>query len=209
MKFFSKFLLFVLIAVLIVCSGLWIIGGKKLEYSTRLIIEAPPQSVFPYLTKPEHLMQWIDGLSQIDELIPPPEDQLRHTTSYREMRNEDGSPIRFQDQVIRFTQNELLSVQSSSSSQIITSIYQLDAKADQKTDLTYRVKISNIGLGRFIGPLQTADVQRQIEDDARRLKELVEKSKSPQTDNLKDISNPDSPIPDGSSTTFDDNQAKN
>ena len=177
----AKIVVFLLIVVGIGASSLWILGGKKNEYSTSLVIDAQPQQVFPYLTQPDHMKTWIEGLDEVSELVKPPEKELPAppVTTARIVRTADGKQVRYQDQIIRFDPGKLVSVQSKNRSQVVTSIYQLEAKEDDKTALTYKVKTKNRGVGRILAPLSTADIQLQMEQDARRLKELVEKNESP------------------------------
>ena len=72
-------------------------------------------------------------------------------------------------------------MQSRNRSQVITSIYQLELKEDNKTSLTYRVKTANRGVGRFLAPLNSSNIQVRMENDVRRLKELVEKNQTSDT----------------------------
>lgn len=190
----AKLLIFLLIVAGVAATSLWIIGGKKNEYSTSLLINAQPQQVFPYLTQPEHLKSWIDGLTEVSELVKPPEEKLPTpaVTTLRVFQNENGKQVRFQDEIIRFDPNKLVSVQSRNRSHVVTSIYQLELKDDNKTSLTYRVKKANRGIGRFFAPLNQANIQEQMENDARRLKELVEKNQTPDSENGLDSAADDS-----------------
>jgi hypothetical protein len=69
-----KYVLYLLIAAGVAGSGLWMIGGKKKEYSTDLLIEAPPKVVFDYLTKPELMKQWNDSLISTEQLTGSPNE---------------------------------------------------------------------------------------------------------------------------------------
>ena len=180
----TRLLIIFVIVAGIAASSLWIIGGKKNEYSTSLVIDAQPQQVFPYLTQPDHMKSWIEGLTEVSELVKPPEKDLPAppVTTARVMRTEGGKQIRYQDEIIRFDPHKLVSVQSRNPSQVVTAIYQLEAKEDDKTSLTYKVKTKNRGIGRLLAPLNTPDIQLQMEQDARRLKELVEKNESSDSD---------------------------
>ena len=172
----TRFLLFLVVATLVAVTGLWILGGKKTEFSTRVSIAAHPSQIFPYLTQPEKLKQWLTGLEQVDEILPIPKGEYSAVPdTHRTVVDSTGRKTQFQDNVIRFTPDELISVQSSCSTVVLTSIFQLELKASQQTLTTYQVKSMPIGIGRLLAPLKTSDVQKQIVDDARRLKELVER----------------------------------
>lgn len=193
----AKLLITLLIVAGVAASSLWIIGGKKNEYSTSLVIDAQPQQVFPYLTQPDLLKSWIDGLAEVSELVKPPEEKLPSpaVTTPRVFRSANGKQIRFQDEIIRFDPDKLVSVQSRNGSHVITSIYQLELKEDNKTSLTYRVKTANRGVGRFLAPLNSTNIQEQMENDARSLKELVEKNRASDSDDGLDDSVEDSMPP--------------
>lgn len=182
MSAIGKTVLSILLIVAIVGAALWILGGKQSEYSTALSIDAPPEAVFPYLTQPERLKSWTDGLSEVSELMPvekvegyggaPPKKTLRV------MSKADGSQVHSQDQVIRYEKNLSISVQSTSQQQVVTYIYQLEPR-DGQTYLSYRIKTNSCGVGRFLAPIASNDFQERIDGDIRTLKNLVESSPHP------------------------------
>jgi hypothetical protein len=174
MRSLTRFLLFLLLLAMIAAAALWIIGGKKDEYSISLVIDAHPNQVFPYLTQPDLLKQWASGLVQVEELRPLADGSNRTIKTTRIVVDQSGKRTAFEDEVLRHSENEAVTVQSSNAAQVITAIYQLDLKDNRKTVLTHRVKVSNVGIGRLLGPLQRDDVKSQMENEARQLKELVE-----------------------------------
>jgi len=147
-----------------------------------LSIAAPAEAVFPYLTQPERLKSWIDGLSEVSEFRPTPKvDGIasgRVKKTQRIISNADGSQVHYQDQVIRYDQNLSISVQSSNQQQVLTYIYQLEPR-DGETRLTYRIKKNSCGVGRFLAPISSSDLQERIDSDIRKLKKLVESSPHP------------------------------
>jgi uncharacterized protein YndB with AHSA1/START domain len=170
----TRITLFSLIVLGIVAGGLWIMGGKKNEFSTSLLIDAQPQQVFPYLTQPEQIKQWFAGLESVEAYVPSkPDIPTRITTTTRVITSVGGGQTTYQDQVIRFEADSLLSIQSRNANEIITWIYELEPDKG-KTRLNYRVKTENRGIGRFMAPLQKTDLEPKIESDARSLKELIE-----------------------------------
>lgn len=155
-------------------AAIWIIGGKRHEYSTALAIEASPESVFYLLTNPEGQKKWSSGLQEVGQFGPAAGDLGgRRERTTRRVTDNKGKEIEFEDEVIRFEQNKLLSVQSSNDLGVITSIYQLESK-DGQTYLTYRVKTSNSGLGRIWAPLVKDETQSKIDGDIRKLKQVAE-----------------------------------
>lgn len=178
----SRFFLFLFVAALIALAGLWILGNKKSDYSTSVVIDAHPSQVFPYLTQPDRLKQWLTGLEQVDEILPPPAaDEYTSPPKMIRTWNLNGTRTSFNDLVIRYNLDEMVSVQSSNANQVVTSIYELDLKDANKTLLTYQVKSTNVGLGRLLAVFRSTDIESTIARDARKLKELVEKNEPPST----------------------------
>lgn len=179
MSAIGKIALSILLIAAIAGAALWILGGKQAEYSTALSIDAPPEAIFPYLTQPEQLKSWITGLSEVSELLPAPKvdgiptGQVQKTMRIISMP--DGSQVRYDDRVIRYEENLSISVQSSNAQQILVYIYQLEPR-DGQTFLSYRLKASNCGTGRFLAPISSNDFQNRIDGDIRKLKALVESS---------------------------------
>ncbi len=178
----GKLLLLLVIGALVSGAGLWITGGKKGEYSTSLVIDAHPSQVFPYLTDSERIQSWMSDLEQIEKLIPPQDADglpVPSTITSRVVVNENGKKTIYRDEVIRFTKDTMFSVQSSNDAEVITFIFILEPHNELKTKLDYRIKKSNIGMGRIFAPLQKSDWQARIEDEVRRLKKLIEDNEVP------------------------------
>ena len=196
MSTIGKIALSILLISAIVGAALWILGGKQAEYSTALSIDAPPEVIFPYLTQPEQLKSWTTGLSEVEELLPSPKaDGNPNGPVQKTMRiisMPDGSQARFDDRVIRYEENESISVQSTNAQQILVYVYQLEPR-DGQTFLSYRLKSSSCGAGRFLAPLSSNNFQDRIDGDIRKLKNLVESS--PRTTLPKVITAPMEPDP--------------
>ena len=179
MSTIGKLALSILLIVAIVGAALWILGGKQTEYLAELSIDAPPESIFPYLTQPEQLKSWQTGLTEISELLPAPKvdgvvsGKVQKTARIVSMP--DGSQVRFADRVIRYQENLSISVQSSNAQKILLHIYQLEPR-DGQTFLSYRLKASSCGTGRFMAPLFKINFQDRMDSDIRKLKDLVESS---------------------------------
>lgn len=171
----ARLLFFLTFMVVIGGAGLWITGGKKADYSTSIEINATPQQVFPFLVEPDLMVGWIDGLKQVGPLIPDENDN-RPSSETRTPRvlEKDGRTIRFEDQVIRFQPDESISIQSFNATRRLTTTYQLEQKSASMTKVKIRVHDSNLGLGRLLAHVTDFAVQDQIEDEALKLKALVE-----------------------------------
>ena len=170
----AKLALWVPIIIVVIAIGLWLAGGKKQEYSAAIQIDANPDIVFAYLTEPEKHKSWITGLAHVEKLESNTDEtgaSKRITTS--RVISIDGKESRFEDSVIRFEPDESLSVQSSNRNQVITSIYLLEPR-DSQTYFTYRVITLNRGISRILAPLRSDKTQDQVDEDIRKLKQLVE-----------------------------------
>jgi hypothetical protein len=172
----SRILLFMSIAVVVVVAGLWISGGKKEEYSAKIEISAKPSQIFPYFIEPEKIKGWMSGLEEIDVPVPPKEDYASPPELIRTVVDPDGKRIRYNDLVIRYSQNEILTVQSSATGTTQTSILQLEPIDSKTTKFSYFVKVTHNGVSRLIAPLQTSKLQDRVNADVQKLKGLVEKN---------------------------------
>jgi uncharacterized protein YndB with AHSA1/START domain len=166
-----KFLLSLIVIALTIAAALWIMGGKRLSYSTSLLIDAPPSAVFEYLTDAELMKQWKGGLIEV-ELIDGSPAQIGAKS--RIVMESGGKQITFDDEVIRFEKDAYFSVNAKNRMVTITSIYRLEPKQDGKTSFTYVVKKVHHGLGKFIAPFVGDPDEEKITGDIQRLKDLVE-----------------------------------
>ena len=163
-----------LIIVSIVAGALWIIGGKRTEYSTGLQIDSPTEKVFVHLTDPVHLKGWVEGFVEVGNLEPAEDNESSSRTKKTpRVISVNGKEVRYDDEVLRFEKNESISIQSSNSTITVTSIFQLEPKGSE-TFLNYRVKKLNTGVGRFLAPIFGDKTQEKIEREIRKLKEQVE-----------------------------------
>ena len=178
MKPTSKIALWILLIATVVAAGLWLAGGKKLECSAEIEIAATPDEVFAFLVEPNKLKTWVPGLSEVKKLVPTEKSTTgpnRIVTPRTVSHN--GKELRFEDEVIRYQENEFLTVQSTDANQVITSIFNLQPQGTG-TRLSYRVTVVHQGLGRLLASFKTNSLhrQRQIDQDIRVLKEKVESS---------------------------------
>ena len=85
-----------------------------------------------------------------------------------------GKTIELDDEVIRYEENELLSVKANNRTMTLVSIYRLKPTEEGNTYLTMVVKKSHQGIGKFMAPFMSSSLQEKITSDAQRLKSLVE-----------------------------------
>ena len=151
-----KFLLFLVIAMGITVGCLWFLGGKKQEYSTVVSINASIDQVYPYLTEPERMKKWKSELVEIRLLQDGPVELGSKSVSTLQF---NGTTKVFNDEVIRFQENEVFTVRSQAPDVIFSSIFKLENESG-KTGLSYQVKLTNRGLNRLMAPLQDSDLRQ-------------------------------------------------
>jgi uncharacterized protein YndB with AHSA1/START domain len=176
MYFLQRLLSTLLVLLLIAAAALWIMGGKKKENQTSLEFDASPAQIWPYLTQPDGISQWFSGMVSIDPITAPPADSgaAPPPPIRRVLQTADGAQKTYQDRVLRFEPEQILSLKSRSAGETLTWVYQLDAMVDDRTTVTLRVVQSASGIDRFLAPLNEGDWMEQIENDIRKLKQVVE-----------------------------------
>lgn len=176
MLIFNRFFLFFVIGLIVLSAGLWISGGKEERFSAAIEMDAAPSQVFPYLTEPQLLTQWVTGLEQIDRLTPPPEPPSMPPEIVRLVVDEKGNKNYYSDYVIRYSQDSMISLRSSKGGVVYTLVYQLKPGERGRTRFESFVIVSFSGLARLMAPFQGTNLEDQMIAEARRLKELVEKN---------------------------------
>lgn len=166
-----KTVLVLVVVLLTTAAALWIIGSQRARYSTSLMIEAAPARVFSHLTDAELMKQWVDGLVDVQPINDLP-NQVGAKT--RIVMKSAGKTIELDDEVIRYEENELLSVKANNRTMTLVSIYRLKPTEEGNTYLTMVVKKSHQGIGKFMAPFMSSSLQEKITSDAQRLKSLVE-----------------------------------
>ncbi len=172
----SKLMLWIFLIVTFAVSGLWLAGGQKIESSATINIAAAVDDVFPFLLEPEKLKAWVYGLEDVARLTPQDNSGSRsRPPGLSRTLTHDGTATQFDDEVIRYEKNELLSVQSTNSNQTVTSIFKLKPSGNE-TRLSCRVTITYHGIGRLVSPLKKDEFhhRKRIDENMRALKQLIE-----------------------------------
>ncbi len=230
----GKFLVAVAILAGVVGYGLWLAGSRRSVCETSLVINAPPETVFKWITEPELQKQWVSGLTEfhpIDDDISARDSRSRVIFDIdgqeiefenRVLRNsldeEEAEPSffgeptaarqsednlneqqpegmsRFADEALRATEQRIeegqdfamppdpfpdsqvlfFSVKSRNSRQVRVSVFTIDSKDNERSYVTYRIRSNNLGIGKLMSVFRSEDLQEKIENDARKLKELIE-----------------------------------
>ena len=178
MYFLQRLFSALLVLLIIAAAALWIMGGKKKENQTSLEFDASPEQIWPYLTEPNGIGQWFGGLVSIDPITAPSADPTAAPAPpvRRIIQAADGSQKEYNDQILRFVPQQILSLKSHCAGETITWVYQLDPMVNDRSNVTLRVVKSSSGLDRLLAPFNHDTYLNQIESDIRKMKQVVEAS---------------------------------
>lgn len=150
---------------------LYYIGGQTYESNAEVAIDSDPDTVFTYLTTDELLESWLDGITEFTRLT-----EGGHKVGAKAkiiVQPEGSAPVEMISEVLRSEDGKLLEVRITSSMFTIDSLYELAPK-DDMTHLTLNLKSDYTGIARFFAPFAGGEVQKKLDEDFLRLKELVE-----------------------------------
>ena len=152
---------------------LFVLGFRANAGRNHLEIEInrPPAQVFPWLTEGGKLKQWVTGLTDVTQLTPGPE-QVGTKVRYTVVDN--GQKASIDLTITAFEPNKALGVRVETDAFVNDVRYEL-SEHDGKTRLeSTGVAKYKIWLAKLLEPLITPDVQKSLQDDAGKLKRLVE-----------------------------------
>ena len=137
---------------------------------SRVEIDAPPATVFPWLVDPDRLSRWISGFVGSE---PIGSGEVRVGSRSRDIIEAEGRRIEVETEIVELRPGERLAVRITSSSHDQDDSYDLDAR-DGATDLTYRSDMRLRGLTRLLSPLVASQLRARAEKDLATLKRAVE-----------------------------------
>ena len=172
MSFFSKFLVFLLGLAVFAAVAAWIMGGESEKQSTRISIEASPNSVFRYLVEEEKIKAWASDIVSAGPYKDEEEEGSFETLE--RIVTEDGGQTVWEDSVMRFKRGEAISIQSRKGGLTTTTVFQLERNDIGGTNLDYRVIKSASGLEQFMFSFQKKDSKTKMATEMSRLKKLIE-----------------------------------
>lgn len=170
---------------------MWFVGGQKQEYSAEMTIKAPASRVFRYLTDPELVKKWSSEIVEI-ELYEGEQSSLGAIADV--VVESQGRQIGMKQEVIKFEQDEMISLQRSNDVMMTTSIFRLSGNGE-RTSLNYRVKESRLGLNRVTGFFFGTDRQAIVQSEIHQLKQLVESEIDQDLGTLPDVMFRLNPLP--------------
>ena len=167
------------IGLLLAIASIWFIGGKKKEYNLTTTINARPQQLFPYLVESELKKRWLTSIVN-EELVASTADvEADREPVFEENReinsliNINGETLEFKSQVIRYQQDQTLSIKSQNEDLVLTHFFRLKPKGNS-TELVYRKIMKLNGLGRLLAVFEEDVNQAVLEQEVSRLAQIVE-----------------------------------
>ena len=173
MSFPAKFFLSLLALLVIVAVALWIMGGESKKNSTQVSVAASPAVVFRYLVDGDEIRRWGIGIKSVGSFSG---DQTEAQNRIVESDNGESS---WKDTVLRFQQDQMLSIQSSKLGLVRTLVFQLDENDLGGTNVDYRITESAAGVERFLFPFKSTANRTTMVDEMIRLRDLVESENDP------------------------------
>ena len=162
-----KIVLAILGILLGAAGALFIIGGRTAVYRAEVEIAAAPEMVFTYLTESDLLLQWMDGVTKIEPLTK----DVHGVGAKSRVTIHDSQII--QDEVLESKPGELLQVRLTSDGLDATSTYSLHSHG-RTTHLRQEFLADFTGIARIFAPFAGGEIQRKLDEDFQRLKQVVE-----------------------------------
>lgn len=165
--------LLVLGLTLIVVAGIGIVTsqrGFRMRYDATTAIARPAAAIFPLLTEPEGLKQWIGGL---ESSVPLTEGGLRLGARSRETLLEHGRRIAMDSEVVELDPPRLIAVTLDGAGAQGLVRYTLN-ETPGGTTLRYECELRFRGLMALFAPFAQGPAQAKVESDLARLKALAE-----------------------------------
>ncbi len=167
-------LLSLVVALIVIGVVVLLAVGKRDEAgrnTATIQIERPPAQVFPWVTEPARLKQWIGGL---DESTPLTDEGLKVGARSREVVVVGNGRYEMETTVTDLEVPARLVVAIQSEGFKVDARYDLVESGDG-TFLSYAcISRYEQPLARLMEPLVTREAQKKIEADLARLKGLVE-----------------------------------
>lgn len=163
----------VFVVALVTVVVLWFVGGRPIHYHAQVRILASPEKIYPYLTQPELIQQWMGDVASIK-----PMDDLGNQVGAKAavLVDSNGEKLEMISEVLEVAPNKELKVRLTSDMFVVISDYQLSASHGE-TELSLDMEANFNGLARITAPLVSSAIQEKLEADFHRLRDDVESTK--------------------------------
>ncbi|UUO06144.1 SRPBCC family protein [Blastopirellula sp. J2-11] len=159
-----------LLLMVVVVGVLWIVGGQTVHYRAHVRILASPEKIFPYLTEPDLLMQWMEGVVEIKPLTDEGHQAGAKAVAVME-RN--GDRFEMESEVLKTVPNKELKVRLQNKMFDLVNDYQLKSNGGE-TDVSIDMEAKFLGWARITAPLIGGAIESKLEADFNQLREKVE-----------------------------------
>ena len=123
-----KILIGIVLGLVTCVAVVWLLGGRTLTKTARISIDAPAEQVFSYLTTPELIKEWIEGVT---EMTPLTEGGHRVGAKSKVVVDSNGTGFEMTGEVVRSEPAKLLEVRLTSSMFDVTNTYELKTAGNQ------------------------------------------------------------------------------
>ena len=137
---------------------------------SRVEIDAPPATVFPWLVDPDRLARWISGFIGSE---PIGSGEVLVGARSRDTIEAEGRRFEVETEIVELRPDKRLAFRITSADHDQIDSYDLDAR-DGGTELTYRSDMRLRGLVRLLTPLVTPRIRARADNDLATLKREVE-----------------------------------
>lgn len=169
-----------LAAVLLVVSvlGLWIASNRRDAGRMRVSIEIarPPEEVWPWMTEPDKLTQWVGWLDQVvpDSTSPPEGIGHRETWIMNDPRMKQKLPV--PGTITLWEPPRQMGVHLEVPEMFVGDVlYNLEDLGNGRTRVEQDGRVRYVNrVAALMEPMVTPDAMRKLFDDMKRLREKVE-----------------------------------
>ncbi|PQO43461.1 hypothetical protein C5Y93_22655 [Blastopirellula marina] len=163
----------VFVVAIIAVVVLWFVGGRTIHYHAQVRILAPPAKVYPYLTDPDLLKQWMGDVAAITPLDDKGDEVGAKSTV---LVDSNGEKLEMVSEIVEITPDKSLKVRLTCDMFVVVSDYQL-SESQGATELSLDMAADFHGLARITAPLISSAIQEKLEADFHRLRDDVESAK--------------------------------
>lgn len=166
----TRVLIGLVVFILLGVIALFWMGGRQRHYQSRVVIQAPRELVFHFLTDLDTIQRWAGGQSNIQALT---DGGHRQGAKSRITTRINGLSLQIESEVLETQPHERLITALTSRQMNARSDFQLDADGD-KTVLQHTLLVSPRGWARFYAPFSGEQIQSNLDQGLNNLRQIME-----------------------------------